>query len=87
MDVGYSLGKVAVPLWRMAFSLLAEHHTELCGTDVGIFVVALKQQAGLKSLRQHDVTCGKVGVWGFLVNNWKQGLVMQFPHILILSLV
>lgn len=39
MDVGCSVGKVAMLPWGMGFSLLAEHHTELCGTDVGVFLL------------------------------------------------
>lgn len=55
--VGCSLGKVATLPWGIGFSLLAEHHTELCGTEIGVcfFLIALKQKAGLKSLNQHDV--------------------------------
>lgn len=55
--VGCFLGKVAILPRGIGFSLLAEHHTELCGTDIGVwgFLIALKQKAGLKSLNQHDV--------------------------------
>lgn len=67
----------------MGFSLLAEHHTELCGTDIEVwfFLVVLKQKAGLKSLNQHDVTCGKVGMFFYKQLEATPGdAVSTYPH-------
>lgn len=40
MAVVCFLGKVAVLPWGIGFSLLAEHHTELCGTVTGVVLKA-----------------------------------------------